>query len=287
MEPLLSILAPLILIAVGLGVGSTKIVNQGNEALVERLGKYRRTLKPGLNYIAPLIERIAVEETVREQVLDTQPQLAITKDNIPVEVDAVVFWKIKDLQRAYYAVEDVEGAIEDLVKTAMRSKIGELELDRTYSSRDLINQNLRDQLAEAAASWGVEVIRVEVQAITPPKEILESLAKARAAESEKQAAIERAEGAKQASISEAEGTVRSLEILSRALQSQPNSREVMQFLIAQRYVEANQKLGESPNSKVVFLDPRALSEALTDLMGTPEPTIEGGNGNGSIQPHDS
>ncbi|HEY9649399.1 MAG TPA: SPFH domain-containing protein [Coleofasciculaceae cyanobacterium] len=274
MESILSILAPIILVVVGYTVGSTKIVNQGNVALVERLGKYNKTLKPGLNHIIPFVDRIAVEETTREQVLDTQPQLAITKDSIPVEVDAVVFWKIKDLEKAYYNVEDVEQAIEDLVKTTMRSMIGHLELDQTYSSREDISRNLLQQLAEATADWGVDVLRVEVQEITPPKEILDSLAKARAAESEKQAEIFRAEGEKQASISEAEGTVRSLEIISQALQSKPNSREVLQFLIAQRYVEANQKLGESPNSKVVFLDPRALSEALTDLMGTPEPTID-------------
>ena len=113
----------------------------------------------------------------------------------------------------------------------------------------------------------MEVIRVEVQELTPPTEVLESLAKARAAESQKQADIFRAEGAKQVAISEAEGTVRSLEILSKALQGHPNTKDVLQFLIAQRYVEANEKLGESPNSKVVFIDPRALTEAMTDLIG--------------------
>ena len=286
MDSILSILAPMILVVVGYTIGSTKIITQGNQALVERLGKYHKRLQPGLNYIIPFVDRIAVEDTTREQVLDTEPQQAITKDNIPVTVDAVVFWRIQDLKDAYYNVEDVEMGIENLVKTTLRSMIGELPLDETYAARTQINKNLLAQLAQATQGWGVEVIRVEVQEITPPKEVLDSLAKARAAESEKQAEIFKAEGAKAAAISEAEGTVKSLEILSRALHETPNSREVLQYLVAQRYVEANQKLGESPNSKVVFIDPRALTEAMTDLMGN-EVEIHNDPRNGPIQPRDN
>jgi regulator of protease activity HflC (stomatin/prohibitin superfamily) len=286
MDSILSILAPMILVVVGYTIGSTKIITQGNQALVERLGKYHKRLQPGLNYIIPFVDRIAVEDTTREQVLDTEPQQAITKDNIPVTVDAVVFWRIQDLKDAYYNVEDVEMGIENLVKTTLRSMIGELPLDETYSARTQINQNLLAQLAQATQGWGVEVIRVEVQEITPPREVLESLAKARAAESEKQAEIFKAEGAKAAAISEAEGTVKSLEILSRALHETPNSREVLQYLVAQRFVEANQKLGESPNSKVVFIDPRALTEAMTDLMGN-EVEIQNSPRNAPIQPGDN
>jgi regulator of protease activity HflC (stomatin/prohibitin superfamily) len=285
MDYLLSILAPMILVAVGYTIGSTKIITEGNEALVERLGKYNKKLGPGLNYIIPFIDRIAVEDTVREQVLDVEPQQAITKDNILVTVDAVVFWKIRNLKDAYYNVEDVELAIENLVKTTLRSMIGELQLDETYASRTEISQRLLEQLADASRDWGVEVTRVEVQELTPPPEVLESLARARAAESQKQADIFRAEGAKQVAISEAEGTVRSLEILSKALQGHPNTREVLQFLIAQRYVEANEKLGESPNSKVVFIDPRALTEAMTDLIGN-EVEVRPYQDNSPVPPRD-
>lgn len=275
MDPIISILAPMILVIVGYTIGSTKIVTQGNEALVERLGKFHKKLDPGLNYIVPFVDRIVVEDTVREQVLDVPPQQAITKDNISVEVDAVVFWKVLDLKQAYYAVEDVELAIQNLVTTTLRSMIGELDLSETYSSRADLNRQLLRQLDEATAGWGVKVTRVELQEIKPPRTILESLEKERAAQSEKQA-----------TISQAEGTVQSIEILSKALQSQPNSRQVLQFLVAQRYVEANQKLGESPNSKVVFMDPKALSEAMTDLISTPDAPIEGGRGNGSVMPQD-
>jgi regulator of protease activity HflC (stomatin/prohibitin superfamily) len=249
----------MILVVIGYTIGSTKIVNQGNEALVERLGQYNKKLKPGLNYIIPFIDKIAVEETTREQVLDTEPQQAITKDNISVEVDAIVYWRIKNLEKAYYAVEDVEVALENLVLTTLRSMIGEMELNQTYSSRNDINRSLLHQLAEPTAGWGVELVRVEVQNITPPRTVMESLELERAAESQKQA-----------KISEAQGTVESIEIISKALQSQPNSKTVLQYLVTQRYVDANQKLSESPNSKVVFMDPKAITEAMTNLMDIPE-----------------
>lgn len=273
MDPVISILAPMILVIIGYTIGSTKIVNEGNQAIVERLGKYHKKLDPGLNYIFPFIDRIAVEDTVREQVLDIPPQQAITKDNISVEVDAVLFWRVIDLKEAYYAVEDVELAIENLVTTMLRSMIGELDLSDTYSSRSDLNRQLLNQLDEATAGWGVQVTRVELQEIKPPKSILESLEKERAAESEKQA-----------TISQAEGTVKSIQILSNALQSQSNSQQILQFLIAERYVDANQKLGESPNSKVVFMDPKALSEALTDLISTPDAPVDGTRTNGLTTP---
>ncbi len=273
MDPVISILAPMILVIIGYTIGSTKIVNEGNQALVERLGRYHKKLDPGLNYIIPFVDRIAVEDTVREQVLDIPPQQAITKDNISLEVDAVVLWRVIDLKEAYYAVEDVELAIQNLVTTTLRSMIGELDLSDTYSSRSDLNRKLLYQLDEATAGWGVKVTRVELQEIKPPKTILESLERERAAMSEKQA-----------TISQAEGTVKSIQILSSALQSQTNSQQILQFLIAERYVDANQKLGESPNSKVVFMDPKALSEALTDLISTPDAPIDGTRSNGLTKP---
>src|SRR4028119_150220 len=276
MDPIISILAPMILVIVGYTIGSTKIVTQGNQALVERLGKFHKKLDPGLNYIVPFVDRIVVEDTVREQVLDVPPQQAITKDNISVEVDAVVFWKVLDLKQAYYAVEDVELGIQNLVTTTLRSMIGQLDLSQTYSSRTDLNRQLLQQLDDATAGWGVKVTRIELQEIKPPKTILESLERERAAQSEKQA-----------TISQAQGTVESIQILSQALQSQTNSQQILQFLIAERYVDANQKLGESPNSKVVFMDPKALSEAITDLIGTGDSPIDGGYANGSaIRPRD-
>jgi regulator of protease activity HflC (stomatin/prohibitin superfamily) len=258
MEPIFSILAPLTLAIIGYTVGSVKIINEGNEALVERLGQYHRKLDPGLNFIIPFVEAIVVEETTREKVLEIKPQQAITKDNVSLKADAVVFWQILELDKAFYSVEDIEIAIENLVITTLRSAIGQMELEHTYSSRNAINQLLLQQLDQATVNWGVKVIRVEVREITPAQTVLESLELERAAESKKRAAI-----------LEAEGTVKAVELLSNALQSQAMSREVLQFLVAQRYVDASQQLSASPNSKIVFMDPKALTEAVSDLISKP------------------
>ena len=281
MESVWAIILALCLSGGGYAFGSARVINQGNQAIVERFGKYKKTLQPGLRRVWLVTERIAVEETTREQVLDTDPQQAITKDNISLEVDAVVFWRINNLYKAYYDVEDVKEAITNLVLTALRSEIGRMNLDQTYSSRSEINENLSVYLKEAADSWGVEVIRVEVQEIKPPQTVLQSLEQERAAESKKKAAIYEAEGEREAAIAQAEGTVKSLEMISKALLEKPNSQDVLKYLIATRYVEANEKLGESTNSKIVFMDPKALTEAMTDLMETPELPIKRDGGNGS------
>ncbi|HBE58772.1 MAG TPA: paraslipin [Cyanobacteria bacterium UBA11149] len=283
MDTILSIVAPMILVLFGYSVGSTKIVHEGNQALVERLGKYKRTLTPGPHPfgIIPLLDKVVVEESIRERVLDIEPQPAITADSISLEVNAVVYWGIEDLYKAYYKVEDVEEAIKNLVITTLRSEIGSLDLDKTYSARTDISKKLLKDLAEAADSWGIKVVRVEIQEITLPKTVIESLEKEREAESEKKAAIAKAEGEKKASIARAEGTVESLSMISKALQDQSNSQQVLQYLIAQQYVDANQKLGASPNSKVVFMDPKALTEAMTDLLGDGETAIGSRRHNGS------
>lgn len=235
---------------------SIRIINEGNEALVERLGQYHKKLNPGLNFILPMFDTIVVEETTREKVLGIDPQNAITKDNVSLKVDAVIYWQIVDLERTFYVVEDIQSAIDNLVVTTLRSAIGQLNLDETYSSRDKINQKLLEQLDEATENWGVKVTRIEVREITPAKTVMDSLEIERAAESKRRAAL-----------LETEGTVQSIAMLSDALRQQPNAQEVLSFLVAQRYVEANENLGRSSNSKVVFMDPKALNQAMSDLIG--------------------
>lgn len=280
-----TIFAVLALLIIGYMVGSTKIINQGNEALVERLGRYRTKLTPGLNFVVPLLDTIVIEDTTREQMLDFPPQEAITKDNIALQVDAVVYWRILDLQRAYYAVEYLEEALTNLVITSLRSDIGRMELEQTYSSRNELNRNLLQQLDEATATWGVKVTRVEVQNIILPDRVRESLELERAAESKKRAAISEAEGKRRAAVEEAEGTVQAIRLISEAIKNQPNTPAVLQYLVAQQYVDANYRLGQSPNSKIVFMDPKALTEALSELI-TPEETGGdlGKGGNGSSSP---
>lgn len=280
-----SIIAALALIAVGYIVGSVRTVSQGNEALVERLGKYHKKLAPGLNFIVPFLDTIVLEESVKERVIDTEPQDAITRDNVSVNVDAVLYWRILQLERTYYAVEDIETALQNLTTTTLRSEIGQMDLAQTFSSRNEINQALLQQLDDATATWGVKVTRVEVQKITPARTVMDAMELERAAESKKKAAISEAQGKKRAAIEEAEGAVESMKLISEALRSNPNSREILRYLVAQKYVDANYRLGDSPNSKVVFMDPKALTEALGDLLYTESgPVSPGGNGTAHQQP---
>jgi regulator of protease activity HflC (stomatin/prohibitin superfamily) len=250
MEPLLFIG----LAAIGYLIGSIKIINQGNEAIVERLGRFNRLLKPGLHHVFPLIETVLVEST-RERLLDTEPKPAITKDNVSLDVDAIVYWKILNVKKSYYAVQDLEEALKNLVLSSLRSEVGSMSLQETISSQNQINQMLARQLDEATEDWGVQIIRVEVQEITLPKTMREALELERAAASRRSAAI-----------SETEGTVESIRLIANALQAQNNTQAILKYLLAQRYVDANFKLGDSANSKIVFMDPKALTEAVTELM---------------------
>ncbi len=255
MDALFYAIITLALGSIGYAFASLKIINEGNEALVERLGRYHKKLEPGLNFVVPLLDSIVVEETMREKVLGIEPQSAITTDNVSLKIDAVVYWQIIDLEKTFYVVEDIKSAIENLVVTTLRSAIGRLVLEETYSSRDRINQALLEQLDEATANWGVKVTRVEVREIAPAKTVMESLELERAAESKRRA-----------TLLETEGTVRSIEMLSEALKTQNNAQEVLNFLVTQRYVEANEKLGGSSNSKIIFMDPKAMTEAMSHLI---------------------
>ncbi|NES25785.1 MAG: SPFH/Band 7/PHB domain protein [Symploca sp. SIO3E6] len=177
------IIAPTILGLFGFSVSSTKIITEGNQALVERLGKYQKTLDPGLNLIIPWIDQIAVEETTRGRILDIKPESAVTKDNVSVEVDVVVYWRILDLERAYYKVEDVdesediEDGIRSLVVETLHSIIIHYELNELYDSRDQMNQTLLDKLAQITDGWGVRVQRIKVQEIKQPESLTDFLEK--------------------------------------------------------------------------------------------------------------
>ncbi|MEM1167931.1 MAG: stomatin-like protein [Cyanobacteria bacterium P01_H01_bin.35] len=246
---------------------SVKVIAQGDEALVERLGRYRRTLRPGLGLVLPLLEKIAYVDTIRERVLDISPQSVITNDNLTLEVDAVVYWQIIEMERAYYAIEDVGNAINNIVLTSLRSEIGRLPMQEVLSTKDEIDKALLKKLDEATSSWGVKVIRVELQNIIYPETVKAAMESIRVAESEQKAAIAKAEGEKQAALTKAEGQAESIEVLAKTLNLRPDSRPFMHFLIAQRYIDTNQKLSESDNSKILFMDPKSMSEALGELMG--------------------
>lgn len=311
-----------VLTVVGATVGSVRRVTQGNEALVERLGRYHRKLSPGLNFgVIPIIDEVVVEATTRERKLDIEPSEVITKDNVTLTINALIFWKIIDLYSAYYEIEDVESALRYLAITTLRSKIGQLALQETYSSgdgspetsgsksskknsekespdsgvigevearlnkvepdrelssREKINKELLENLDDATEPWGVKVTRVEIEDIKLPEALRRALERERAAQSERKAAVEIAEGQKQAAIAEADGQrqaqIKQAEGIAEAVKQiseampKASAQDILRYLVMQRYVDANLQLGESANSKVIFMNPRDITENIDALL---------------------
>jgi regulator of protease activity HflC (stomatin/prohibitin superfamily) len=275
MEPIVAI----VLVLIGYALGSAKLINEGNEALVERLGRYHRKLKPGLNFIVPLVDSIVMEDTTREQILDIKPQKVITKDNVYLEVDGVVNWKIMSMEKSFYKIDDIQISLANLATVELRANIADRTLTETISSRNQMNQSLLKILNEVSAEWGVQIIRVDIQSITPPESVQKSMAEQQAAVIRKQAAITTAEGEQQAAIKRAEATKESIRILSDAITSKPETREILKYLVAQEQVEANQKLGASNNAKIVFLNSGLPEGALDQMLG--DTVAHEGNGNTS------
>lgn len=186
-------------------VGSVKIVNQGNEALVERLGSYNQKLDPGLNFVVPFLDNIVYKGTIREKVLDIPPQQCITRDNVSITVDAVVYWRIVDMEKAYYKVENLQSAMTNLVLTQVRAEMGQLELDETFTARAQINEILLRDLDIATDPWGVKVTRVELRDIVPAPAVLEAMELQMSAERRKRAAILTSEGERESAVNSAKG----------------------------------------------------------------------------------
>jgi regulator of protease activity HflC (stomatin/prohibitin superfamily) len=205
---LLSVLAFVTLVALA---RSARIVTQYEKGLVLRLGKYRTTVDSGLTFLVPVIEDM-IKVDMRERVINVEPQKVITKDNVSVTVDAVIYYRISDPVKATFEVQHFAYAATTLAQTNLRNLIGEKSLDETLTARDTINANLRLVLDEATNTWGVKVTRVEVQKIDPPADITEAMSRQMKAERDKRANILEAEGVKQAQILQAEG-VRQSEIL--------------------------------------------------------------------------
>ncbi|QZZ20469.1 paraslipin [Leptothermofonsia sichuanensis E412] len=189
----------------GLALSSTKVIQQGDEALVERLGVYDRKLQPGLRFVIPVLDRVSFRETIREKVLDIPPQPCITRDNVSITVDAVVYWRIVDMEKAYYKVQDLQMAMVNLVLTQIRSEMGKLELDETFTARSQINEILLRDLDIATDPWGVKVTRVELRDIVPSKAVLESMELQMSAERRKRAAILTSEGERESAVNTARG----------------------------------------------------------------------------------
>ncbi len=198
-------------------VSSVKVVGPYEKGVIVRLGRYRATVSSGVNFVMPFIESV-IKVDMREQVIQVEPQKVITEDNVGVEVDCVIYYKVVDPVKAEFEVEDFSLACTTLAQTNLRNLIGDKSLDETLVARDSINESLREVLDEATHSWGVKVTRVEVQRIDPPQDITQAMSKQMKAEREKRAAILEAEGKKQAAILEAEGVAKArvLQAISEA-----------------------------------------------------------------------
>ncbi|ELS04206.1 membrane protease subunit, stomatin/prohibitin [Xenococcus sp. PCC 7305] len=209
-----------ILFFLGSGLlSSVKIVKEKEEYLVESLGSYKKTLEPGLNFTVPFIDKITYKDTVREKVLDVPAQSCITRDNVSISVDAVVYWRIMDMYKAFYKVENLRDAMVNLVLTQIRSEMGKLELDQTFTARTEINEILLRELDVSTDPWGVKVTRVELRDIMPSKAVQDSMELQMAAERQKRAAILTSEGERQSAINSAQGQAESKILEAEAMKT--------------------------------------------------------------------
>ena len=246
MNPVVLFLIVAIVFAFILVTAAIRIVRPFERGLVERLGRFQRVLEPGLNLIIPLFDTVTKID-MREVVLDVPAQLVITKDNVGVEVDAVIYAQVTDPVRARYEISNYILAATKLAQTNLRNVIGELDLDASLSSRDSINSQLRDVLDGATDKWGVKVNRVELQRIDPPVDITEAMSRQMKAEREKRATILEAEGFRQAQITKAEGSQQ-----AQILEADGYAGAVRKKADAERYRQETVALGESQAIQTVF-----------------------------------
>jgi regulator of protease activity HflC (stomatin/prohibitin superfamily) len=269
----------LILITIFLGV---RIVPQGSKHVVQRLGKYHKTLGPGLNFIMPYVDAVAYKVTSKDIVLDIPSQEVITKDNAVIIVNAVAYINIVSPEKSVYGVEDYRFAIQNLVQTSLRSIIGEMNLDDALSSRETIKAKLKGNISDDIADWGITLKTVEIQDINPSQTMQKAMEEQAAAERARRANVTKAEGEKAAAILQAEGRLEASKLDARAKvvlaeadqiainkitdAVQTNQLPIM-FILGGRYIDALKNMSASQNSKIVVL-PADLPEAIRGILGT-------------------
>ena len=279
------------------------VVPQQNSYVVERLGKYSKTLNAGFHILIPFLERIAYKHTLKEQAADIDEQICITKDNVQVGVDGVLYMQVLDPARASYGIGNYMFAISQLAQTTLRSEIGKIDLDRTFEERGTINQNVVAELDKASDPWGVKVLRYEIKNINPPHDVLSAMEKQMRAEREKRAVILTSEGVRDAAINEAEGEKQRVIKESEAVKMQQINEaqgeaeailaiatataeglrkvanavidqggpEAMQLRIAEQYIQEFGKLAKTGNTFVV---PANLGD-LTSMMALATDIVKG------------
>lgn len=257
----------IIIIIIALGI---KIISQSKAYVIERLGAYDRTLETGLHYKFPIIDRVANVVSLKETVKDFAPQPVITKDNVTMQIDTVVYYQITDPKLYTYGVDNPISAIENLTATTLRNIIGELELDETLTSRDIINSKMRSILDEATDPWGIKVNRVEVKNILPPRDIQEAMEKQMRAERERREAILKAEGEKKSAILIAEGEKESAILRAEA-------KKEAQIKEAEGEAEAIVKIQTATAEGLKLLKDAKMDDAVLKLKSY-EALIEVANG---------
>ena len=271
-------------LVVGVLARTIRIVPQARAGVIERLGRYNRTLAPGLAIVVPFVDRLRPLIDLREQVVSFQPQPVITEDNLVVSIDSVIYFQVTDAKAATYEIANYIQAIEQLTVTTLRNVIGGMALEKTLTSRDEINNQLRGVLDEATGKWGIRVNRVELKAIDPPQSIQDTMEKQMradrekraailtaegvkqsqilTAEGEKQAAILKAEGERQAMILEAEGQAKAIETVFKAIHDgKPDPT-----LLAYQYLQVLPQIAQGQASKM-WIIPSELTEALGKIGG--------------------
>ena len=248
----------ILIILVVIFISGIKIIPQSKAYVIERLGAYHRTMQTGMHYVIPFIERISNKVSLKEIVKDFEPQPVITKDNVTMQIDTVVYFQITDPKLYSYGVENPINAIENLTATTLRNIIGELELDETLTSRDIINSKMRSILDEATDAWGIKVNRVEVKNILPPRDIQEAMEKQMRAERERREAILKAEGEKKSAILLAEGEKESTILKAEA-------RKTAKVKEAEGEAEAILKIKEAEAKGLELIKNVKLDEATLKL----------------------
>jgi len=298
-----TVLLPVLAVLAVLGISSVKVTSSSQSQLVERLGKYNRQLSPGLSLVLPGLERVVSHQSLKERVLDIPPQQCITSDNVSIEVDAVVYWQLLEHERAYYAVDNLQAAMVNLVLTQIRAEMGKLDLDQTFTTRSEVNEVLLRELDQATDPWGVKVTRVELRDIRPTVGVQQAMEQQMTAEREKRAAVLRSEGERESQVNAARGRAEALVLdararqeallleadaqakqqlllararaeaaaeLAKAMEAHPAAAESLRLLLARDWMAMGQEMAHAKGGSVLMVDPLSPASLLAALKGLQE-----------------
>jgi regulator of protease activity HflC (stomatin/prohibitin superfamily) len=271
---------------------SARLIQPDKQALVTRLGKYHKTLKPGLNFIFPLLDRISFERSTSEQTLEIQPRSCTTADEVSMTIRGTVYWQIVDLYAARYNIKNLDKSLENSFVAEIQAQVGTYQIDKVIASQTEICQKLQTDLVDDTKDWGIRIKRVELGDIGIPESVTASMEKRKAAEIESRAIKLRSEGEmeaeinkakaeaesrrvlaeseKQVRLSEAEALAEGIEMVSEAIAQHTHGQAAIQFLLAQNYIDMGKTIGQSPSSKVMFMDPKSVPGMVQSLLAMAE-----------------